>query len=176
MEGGGREERNIKERLSDMRRKEWDEKGRVPQWSWERGELVIRLNNEHWREKMVKVGVARRKDYTWAIKESASGRVKRCQKYKMEDRECQGLSLLPLQDVVISLILPLLSPRDWCALRAVDTNHLQIVTDFIAANRRLELPYCKQLTEPGLSLLTQGSTCLQSLTLSGRLSLGRLTP
>ena len=86
----------------------------------------------------------------------------------MEDRESQGLSLLPLQDVVISMILPLLSPRDWCALRAVDSNHLQIVNAFIAANRRLELPYCKQLTESGLSLLTAGSTCLRSLTLSGR--------
>lgn len=85
----------------------------------------------------------------------------------MENREGQGLSLLPLQDVVISQILPLLSPRDWCALRAVDSDHLQIVTAFIAANRRLELPYCKQLTEAGLSLLTAGSTCLRSLTLSG---------
>ena len=87
----------------------------------------------------------------------------------MENRESQGLSLLPLQDVVISQILPLLSPRDWCALRAVDSDHLQIVTAFIAANRRLELPYCKQLTEAGLSLLTAGSTCLRSLTLSGRI-------
>ena len=86
----------------------------------------------------------------------------------MENREIAGLSLLPLQDVVISQILPLLSPRDWCALRAVDSDHLQIVTAFIAANRRLELPYCKQLTEAGLSLLTSESTCLQTLTLSGR--------
>jgi len=85
----------------------------------------------------------------------------------MENREIAGLSLLPLQDVVISQILPLLSPRDWCALRAVDSDHLQIVTAFIAANRRLELPYCKQLTEAGLSLLTYESTCLQTLTLSG---------
>jgi len=85
----------------------------------------------------------------------------------MENREIQGLSLLPLQDVVISQILPLLSPRDWCALRAVDSDHLQIVTAFIVANRRLELPYCKQLTESGLSLLTAGSTCLRFLTLSG---------
>ena len=91
----------------------------------------------------------------------------------MENREGQGLSLLPLQDVVISQILPLLSPRDWCALRAVDSDHLQIVTAFIAANRRLELPYCKQLTEAGLSLLTAGSTCLRSLTLSGRFPLGK---
>jgi len=85
----------------------------------------------------------------------------------MENREFAGLSLLPLQDVVISQILPLLSPRDWCALRAVDSDHLQIVTAFIASNRRLELPYCKQLTEAGLSLLTSGSTCLRTLTLSG---------
>ena len=91
----------------------------------------------------------------------------------MENREGQGLSLLPLQDVVISQILPLLSPRDWCALRAVDSDHLQIVTAFIAANRRLELPYCKQLTESGLSLLTAGSTCLRSLTLSGRFPWGK---
>ena len=81
----------------------------------------------------------------------------------MENREISGLSILPLQDVVISQILPLLSPRDWCALRAVDSDHLQIVTAFIAANRRLELPYCKQLTEAGLSLLTFESTCLQIL-------------
>jgi len=81
--------------------------------------------------------------------------------------EGKGLSLLPLQDVVISQILPLLSPRDWCTLRAVNSDHLQIVTAFIAANRRLELPYCKQLTESGLTLLTAGSTCLRSITLSG---------
>ena len=87
--------------------------------------------------------------------------------------QSKGLSLLPLHDVVISQILPLLSPRDWCALRAVNSDHLQIVTAFIAANRRLELPYCKQLTESGLSLLTAGSTCLRSLTLSGRFSLGK---
>ena len=94
----------------------------------------------------------------------------------MENRESQGLSLLPLQDVVISQILPLLSPRDWCALRAVDSDHLQIVTAFVAANRRLELPYCKQLTEAGLSLLTAGSTCLRSLTLSGRIPSEKSVP
>ena len=90
----------------------------------------------------------------------------------MNEKENKGLALLPLQDVVVGLILPLLSHQDWCALRAVDTSHLQIVTEFFAANRRLELPYCKHLTEQGLSLLTSGSSSLRSLTLSGKLLIG----
>jgi len=85
----------------------------------------------------------------------------------MDEKAIKGLALLPLQDVVVGLILPLLSHQDWCALRAVDTTHLQIVTEFFAANRKLELPYCKHLTEQGLSLLTSGSSSLRSLTLSG---------
>ena len=90
----------------------------------------------------------------------------------MNEKENKGLALLPLQDVVVGLILPLLTHQDWCALRAVDTSHLQIVTEFFAANRRLELPYCKHLTEQGLSLLTSGSSSLRSLTLSGKLLIG----
>ena len=93
----------------------------------------------------------------------------------MNEKENKGLALLPLQDVVVGLILPLLSHQDWCALRAVDTTHLQIVTEFFAANRRLELPYCKQLTEQGLCLLTSGSSSLRSLTLSGKFLIGFLT-
>ena len=92
----------------------------------------------------------------------------------MDEKENKGLALLPLQDVVVGLILPLLSHQDWCALRAVDTTHLQIVTEFFAANRKLELPYCKQLTEQGLSLLTSGSSSLRSLTLSGKFLIGVL--
>jgi len=53
----------------------------------------------------------------------------------MDEKENKGLALLPLQDVVVGLILPLLSHQDWCALRAGDTSHLQIVTEFFAANR-----------------------------------------
>ena len=93
----------------------------------------------------------------------------------MDEKENKGLALLPLQDVVVGLILPLLSHQDWCALRAVDTTHLQIVTEFFAANRKLELPYCKQLTEQGLSLLTSGSSSLRSLTLSGKFPIVVLT-
>ena len=93
----------------------------------------------------------------------------------MDEKENKGLALLPLQDVVVGLILPLLSHQDWCALRAVDTSHLQIVTEFFAANRKLELPYCKQLTEQGLSLLTSGSSSLRSLTLSGKFPIVVLT-
>ena len=94
---------------------------------------------------------------------------------RMDEKENKGLALLPLQDVVVGLILPLLSHQDWCALRAVDTTHLQIVTEFFAANRKLELPYCKQLTEQGLSLLTSGSSSLRSLTLSGKFPIRVLT-
>ena len=93
----------------------------------------------------------------------------------MDEKENKGLAHLPLQDVVVGLILPLLSYQDWCALRAVDTTHLQIVTEFFAANRRLELPYCKHLTEQGLSLLTSGSSRLRALTLSGKFPIVVLT-
>jgi len=78
-----------------------------------------------------------------------------------------GLAALPLQDVVFPFILPRLSPQDWCTLRAVDRTHHLIVTQFLESNRVLELPYCKQLTEPALQLLTQHSTSLRILTLSG---------
>jgi len=78
-----------------------------------------------------------------------------------------GLSALPLQDVVFPLILPLLTPQEWCMLRAVDRAHQDLICQFLAANRHLELAYCKQLTEPALLLLCQGATCLRNLTLSG---------
>lgn len=78
-----------------------------------------------------------------------------------------GLSALPLQDVVFPLILPLLTPQEWCILRAVDRAHQDLISQFLAANRHLELAYCKQLTEPALLLLSQGATCLRNLTLSG---------
>lgn len=85
----------------------------------------------------------------------------------MWDHTDRGLGALPLQDVVFSYILPLLSPKDWCTLRAVDMTHNVIVTQFLQSNRILKLPYCKQLTEPALLLLTQHATSLRILTLSG---------
>jgi len=84
-----------------------------------------------------------------------------------QDPGAGGLSALPLHDVVFPLILPLLDPKDWCTLRAVDQTHQDIVTQFLAFNRILELPYCKQLTEPAFLLLTQHATSIRTLTLSG---------
>ena len=71
------------------------------------------------------------------------------------------------QDVVFPLILPLLSPKDWCILQAVDSIHRDLVHQFLAENRVLELAYCKQLTEPALHLLSSQTTCLRSLNLAG---------
>jgi len=84
----------------------------------------------------------------------------------MSDRSW-GLSGLPLQDVVFPMILPLLGPKDWCTLRAVDKAHQEIIAQFLAANRTLKLPYCKQLTEPALRLLTEHASSLRTLVLPG---------
>jgi hypothetical protein len=78
-----------------------------------------------------------------------------------------GLAALPAQDVLFPLVLARLDPQDWCRLRAVDRTHRELVTQFLVTNRRLELPYCKQLTEPALQLLTRGALCLRSLALPG---------
>jgi len=78
-----------------------------------------------------------------------------------------GLGVLPLHDVTIPRILPLLHPRDWCSLRATDRAHRELVAAFLANHHRLLLPYCKALTEPSFLLLTSSSTCLRTLHLPG---------
>jgi len=78
-----------------------------------------------------------------------------------------GLAVLPLHDVTIPRILPLLHPRDWCCLRACDRAHRELVAAFLASHHHLILPYCKALTEASFLLLTSSSTCLRSLHLPG---------
>ena len=77
------------------------------------------------------------------------------------------LEFIPAHDILYPLIFSHLSASDLFSVRGCNSVLHNLVTAFLAVNKRLDLGYNKNVTEAAFLILTANAQCLRSLNVSG---------